>query len=322
VSDRLAGEVAIITGSTHGIGRATALRFASEGASVVVTGRDERAGEEVLQRIDEVAEVGGTGTFVAADLTDPFVGERVLEAAESLGVPTILVNNAASSDLVRNGVDRALSEMEDENWEFILNVNLTGTVRITRTLLRRMAAVGHGAIINISSRAAVSGVPGIDGYTAVKGALESLTRSIAVEYAEYGVRCNAVQVAFVQVVDEREGRAGIDAKKDDRLNRLLLTRPGRPEDVANAVVFLASAEAEFVTGVVLPVDGGASAVSGFPWLSAKPAFGESSGSADALVWSQPRPRGDCSYVSNGHVSNGHAREEVVTAAQHGRRGER
>jgi NAD(P)-dependent dehydrogenase (short-subunit alcohol dehydrogenase family) len=285
VSDRLAGEVAIITGSTHGIGRATALRFASEGASVVVTGRDERAGEEVLQRIDEVAEVGGTGTFVAADLTDPFVGERVLEAAESLGVPTILVNNAASSDLVRNGVDRALSEMEDENWEFILDVNLTGTVRITRALLRRMAAAGHGAIINISSRAAVSGVPGIDGYTAVKGALESLTRSIAVEYAEYGVRCNAVQVAFVQVVDEREGRAGIDAKKDDRLNRLLLTRPGRPEDVANAVVFLASAEAEFVTGVVLPVDGGASAVSGFPWLSAKPAFGESSGSADALVWS-------------------------------------
>jgi NAD(P)-dependent dehydrogenase (short-subunit alcohol dehydrogenase family) len=217
--------------------------------------------------------------------TDPSVGERVLEAAESLGVPTILVNNAASSDLLRNGVDRPLSEMEDENWEFILNVNLTGTVRITRALLRRMAAVGHGAIINISSRAAASGVPGIDGYTAVKGALESLTRSIAVEYAEYGVRCNAVQVAFVQVVDEREGRAGFDAKNDDRLNRLLLTRPGRPEDVANAVVFLASAEAEFVTGVVLPVDGGASAVSGFPWLSAKPAFGESSGSADALVWS-------------------------------------
>ncbi len=295
MSDQLAGEVAIITGSTYGIGRATALRFASEGASVVVTGRDTRAGEEVLQRLDEI---GGKGTFVAADLTDPSVGERVLGAAESLGVPTILVNNAASSDLVRNGVDRALSEIEDENWEFILKVNLTGTVRITRTLLRRMAAVGHGAIINISSRAAVSGVPGIDGYTAVKGALESLTRSIAVEYAGYGVRCNAVQVAFVQVVDEREGRAGIDVTNDDRLNRLLLTRPGRPEDVANAVVFLASAEAEFVTGVVLPVDGGASAVSGFPWLSVKPAFGESSGSAEALVWTSPSPRGDCSRVSN------------------------
>jgi 3-oxoacyl-[acyl-carrier protein] reductase len=181
--------------------------------------------------------------------------------------------------------------MEDENWEFILNVNLTGTVRITRALLRRMAAAGYGTIINISSRAAVSGVPGIDGYTAVKGALESLTRSIAVEYAGYGVRCNAVQVAFVQFVDEREGRAAIDAKTDDRLKRLLLTRPGRPEDVANAVVFLASAEAEFVTGVVLPVDGGASAVSGFPWLSAKPAFGESSGSAEALVWSKPSRHG-------------------------------
>jgi hypothetical protein len=92
-------------------------------------------------------------------------------------------------------------------------------------------------------------------------------------------------------VDEREGRAAIDAKTDDRLKRLLLTRPGRPEDVANAVVFLASAEAEFVTGVVLPVDGGASAVSGIPWLSVKPAFGESSGSAEALVWSKPSRHG-------------------------------
>jgi len=199
--------------------------------------------------------------------------------------PTILVNNAASSDLVRNGVDRALSEIEDENWEFILNVNLTGTVRITRAVLRRMAAAGRGSIINISSRAAASGVPGIDGYTAAKGALEALTRSVAVECAEYGVRCNAVQVSFVQVIDERAGRDSLDANKDDRLSRLLLTRMGRPEDVANAVLYLASDEAEFVTGIVVPVDGGASAVSGVPWVSAKPAFGAASTSSDALVWS-------------------------------------
>ena len=282
MSGRLAGEVAIVTGSTHGIGRATALRFAREGASVVVTGRDQRAGEEVLQ---ELRDLGGVGTFRVADLTDPSVGERVLDAAESLGVPTILVNNAATSDLVRNGVDRALSEIEDADWDYILNVNLTGTVRITRAVLRRMAAAGRGSIINVSSRAAAAGVPGIAGYTAVKGALEALTRSVAVEYAEYGVRCNAVQVSFVKVIDERAGRGSLDAKEDIRLGRLLLTRMGRPEDVASAVLYLASDEAEFVTGVVVPIDGGASAVSGLPWVSAKPPFGRAGTSDEDLVWS-------------------------------------
>ena len=282
MSGRLAGEVAIVTGSTHGIGRATALRFAREGASVVVTGRDQSAGQEVLQQLRDL---GGVGTFLAADLTDPSVGERVLEAAESLGVPTILVNNAASSDLVRSGVDRALSEIEDTDWDYILNVNLTGTVRITRAVLRRMAGAGRGSIINISSRAAAAGVPGIDGYTAVKGALEALTRSIAVEYADYGVRCNAVQVSFVKVIDERAGRGSLDAEEDIRLGRLLLTRMGRPEDVASAVLYLASDEAEFVTGVVVPIDGGASAVSGLPWVSAKPIFGPAGTSEEDLVWS-------------------------------------
>jgi NAD(P)-dependent dehydrogenase (short-subunit alcohol dehydrogenase family) len=282
VSERLAGQVAIVTGSTHGIGRATAIRFAVEGASVVVTGRNKRAGDEVLARI---ADAGGKSVFVAADLIDPSVGERITAAAkDNFGSPTVLVNNAASSDLVRDGTDRALSEIDDSSWSHVLEVNLTGTVRVTRAVLREMSAGAGGSIVNVSSRAARVGIPGIDGYTAVKGALESLTRSIAVEYAEYGIRCNAVQVAFVQVVDERAGRGSLDASNDDRFRRLLLTRTGRPADVANAVLYLASTEAEFVTGVVIPVDGGASAVSGMPWVSAKPHLRPGDNDNESLAW--------------------------------------
>jgi NAD(P)-dependent dehydrogenase (short-subunit alcohol dehydrogenase family) len=279
---RLVGEVAVVTGSSHGIGRATAIRFAAEGANVVVTGRDEAAGDEVL---GQIAGVGGKCVFVRADLTDPDVGDRVIGAAlDAFGPPSILVNNAGSSDLVRNGTDRAISEISDEGWNRVLETNLTGTVRVTRAALASMIAARRGSIVNVSSRAARVGVPGIDGYTAVKGALESLTRSIAVEYAEFEIRCNAVQVSFVRVLDERAGRLSLDAQHDERFRRLLLTRGGRPADVANAVLFLASSEAEFLTGVVLPVDGGASAVSGMPWISAPPAA-DPSRSTDTGAWS-------------------------------------
>ncbi|MCU1486522.1 MAG: Short-chain dehydrogenase [Actinomycetia bacterium] len=269
--ERLAGEVAVVTGSTHGIGRATAITFASEGASVVVTGRDADAGAEVLERI---CEVGGKGLFVLADLLDPAVGEQIVDAAlRVLGPPSILVNNAASSDLVRNGTDRAVSEIEDAAWERILATNLTGPIRITRAVLGPMIRGRGGSIVNISSHAARVGVPGIDGYTAVKGAMESLTRSWATEYAEYGVRCNCIQVSFVQVVDERKGRASLDADNDPRFKSLILTRGGRPPDVAKAALYLVSSDAEFVTGIVMPVDGGAAAMSGMPWVTAKPSTG-------------------------------------------------
>jgi NAD(P)-dependent dehydrogenase (short-subunit alcohol dehydrogenase family) len=269
---RLAGEIAVITGSTHGIGRTTAITFAREGASVMVTGRDAAAGAEVVGQIEEV---GGKGAFVEANLVDPTVGTTITsEVVQRFGPPTILVNNAASSDLVRNGSDRCISEIEDADWAHILDVNLTGPMRVTREVLRQMVPAGRGALLNISSRAARVGVPGIDGYTAVKGAIEALTRSLAVEYGEYGIRCNCIQVSFVQIVDERAGRPSLDADNDDRIKRLLVTRGGRPADVANAALYLVSPEAEFVTGVVMPVDGGAAVVSGMPWVSPRPRVGD------------------------------------------------
>jgi NAD(P)-dependent dehydrogenase (short-subunit alcohol dehydrogenase family) len=268
MSERLKDEIAVITGSTHGIGRTTAITFAAEGASVVITGRDASAGGEVLKRIEEV---GGKGTFVCADLLDADVGTKVVsEAIRAFGPPSILINNAGSSDLVRDGTDRAMSEIEDDNWTRILEVNLTGPMRVTRSVLREMIPAGRGAIVNISSRAARVGVPGIDGYTAVKGAIEALTRSVAVEYADYGIRCNCIQVSFVQVIDERKGRPSLDADKDERIKKMILTRGGRPSDIANAALYLVSRDSEFVTGIVVPVDGGASVVSGMPWVTPRP----------------------------------------------------
>lgn len=280
MGERLLGEVAVITGSTHGIGRMTAITFADEGASVVVTGRDVDAGAEVLGAIDAL---GGKAIFVCADLLEADVGTRlVAEAVRVFGPPTILVNNAGSSDLVRNGTDRAISEIEDANWTRMIEVNLTGPMRVTRAVLREMLAARKGSIVNISSRAARVGVPGIDGYTAVKGAIEALTRSIAVEYSEYGIRCNCIQVSFVQVVDEREDRPSLDADNDDRIKQLILTHGGRPSDVAKAALFLVSRDAEFVTGVVVPIDGGASAVSGMQWVTPRPNLG-----GEAPVIEQP-----------------------------------
>jgi NAD(P)-dependent dehydrogenase (short-subunit alcohol dehydrogenase family) len=268
MGERLKDEIAIITGSTHGIGRCMAIMFAEQGASVVVTGRDGGAGTEVAERITEF---GGKGVFVRADLLDPEVGTTIVsETVAAFGPPSILVNNAGSTDLVRDGTDRAMSEIEDASWSRVLEVNLTGPMRVTRAVLRQMIPAKQGAIVNISSSAARVGVPGIDGYTAVKGATEALTRSLAVEYCAYGIRCNCIQVHLVQVVDERKGRPSLDPGIDERLKRTILTRGGRPSDVASAAVFLASRDAEFVTGVVVPLDGGASAVSGMPWVTPRP----------------------------------------------------
>ena len=243
---RLNGEVALVTGSTAGIGRAIAVRFAEEGASVVVTGRDRARGEETLRRCGERAR------FVAGDLGDPDTAAALVGVAlAEFGGLTILVNNAAGG-----GPDAAAAELGDEQLRGILEIDLVAPLRLCRAALPPLRDCGHGSIINLSSRAASRASRGLAGYISAKGALEALTRSIAVDEAVHGVRCNAISPGYV--VNERR-----DAKMtpEDRARResMHLVGLGEADDVAHAALYLASGESRWLTGVVLPLDGGSSA---------------------------------------------------------------
>jgi NAD(P)-dependent dehydrogenase (short-subunit alcohol dehydrogenase family) len=246
---RLDGEVALVTGSTSGIGAAIAMQFTTEGARVIVTGRDAARGESV------VAQCEGRGAFVAADLADPLAAVALVDATVAqFGALTILVNNAALSQ-----PDGPVAELDDERWLAILDVDLLAPARLCRAAMPHLRACGHGSIVNISSRVASRAVRGSAGYTSAKGALEALTRSIAVDEASHRVRCNAISPGYV--FNERRD-ANITDDERARREAMHLLGLGTGEDVAQAAVYLASSESRWLTGAVLPLDGGSSAARG------------------------------------------------------------
>jgi NAD(P)-dependent dehydrogenase (short-subunit alcohol dehydrogenase family) len=248
MTGRLAGEVALVTGSTRGIGRAVATRFAAEGARVVVTGRDEARGAAV---VEQITAAGGTATFVTADLSDPGAPDWLVGATlDAFGGLTVLVNNAVASDA---GRDAPIGDIDPQTWTRLLAVDLTAAAMLCRAAIRPMRAAGRGSIVNVSSRAADRGTPGRAAYAASKGALNALTRSIAVDYAAAGVRCNAISPGYV-LNDVRD--ADISDADRSRREAMHLTRLATADDIAWAAVWLASRESEVVTGIVLPVDGG------------------------------------------------------------------
>jgi 3-oxoacyl-[acyl-carrier protein] reductase len=246
-SGRLLGEVALVTGATAGIGREIATVFAREGAHVVVSGRSLERGRAV---VDVIQAEGGRAVFRAADLgSEAEVAELVGSAVEELGGITVLVNNAATSDVV----DAAVHDVDTRAWEEILRIDLTAAAWLCRGAVGAMLDAGHGAIVNISSRAGSQGIPAHAAYSAAKGGLDALTRSIAVDYASDGIRCNAIAAGYVlNDVRDRDMTPERRAVLEDRH----LTRIGTARDVANAALFLASSESEWITGITLPVDGG------------------------------------------------------------------
>jgi NAD(P)-dependent dehydrogenase (short-subunit alcohol dehydrogenase family) len=248
---RLQGERALVTGSTSGIGKAIALELGAEGAAVVVHGRDAARGGAV---VEEINAAGGTATFVPADLgTEAACIGLVADAVAAVGGLTVLVNNAVAG--LVDGGDASVADMATPAWEATLRVNVTAPMWLSRAAIPHLRAAGHGSIINISSRQGERPSAGLAAYATSKGALNALTRAIAVEEAPHGIRCTTISPGYV--VNERRD-AEMPAERRERLEKMHLTRLGTAQDIAYAAVYLASRESEYLTGINLQLDGGGS----------------------------------------------------------------
>jgi meso-butanediol dehydrogenase/(S,S)-butanediol dehydrogenase/diacetyl reductase len=266
MAGRLDGKVALVTGSTRGIGRAIAEMFAAEGAAVGVVGRTVDAGEEVER---EIRARGGAALFVRTDLArEDDVAAAVAAIVEEFGLLSTLVNNAAPTELMGPGrTDRSVAEVTDDAWDAIMTVALKALVWTCRHAVSHLAAATGASILNVSSAASLLGVPGLDTYTAAKGAMNALTRSMAVELAPQGIRVNCVLPGMV-LTSPGAWQMMDDPVLGPATRAIHLTRLGVPEDIAHAATFLCSDEAAFVTGVLLPVDGGVTAKMNVPDISA------------------------------------------------------
>jgi NAD(P)-dependent dehydrogenase (short-subunit alcohol dehydrogenase family) len=250
---KLDGKVAIVTGATKGIGRVIAARLAEEGAKVVICGRTAKRGEEVVAAIRNA---GGEARYVQADIgREEDIKAVIRDAVDAYGRLTTLVNNAASTDLI-NRVDGMVGEISLDAWESILRVTLTGTMLMSKYALPAMAEAGGGSIVHISSDASQRPPPEMAAYAAAKAAVNSLSRSIAVEYGHLGIRSNTIINGMIL---PPQSLPLFEADRDlwARLHgQHLVPRLGRREDTAGAVVYFASDDSAFLTGTELPVDGG------------------------------------------------------------------
>jgi NAD(P)-dependent dehydrogenase (short-subunit alcohol dehydrogenase family) len=248
---RLQGKAALVTGAGGGIGAACAVAMAREGAAVAVADIDLAAAQRTAASID--AE-GGRAVALHVDMGDEAsVAAMVEAAAQAFGGLDILHNNAADTKL-SGTLDMPVERVDTTVWDDIFRINLRGTMVATRTAIPHLRK-RRGAIINTSSNAALSGALSHSAYSASKAAINSLTQSIATQHGHEGIRCNAVSPGLIvtAATEEKYVSSGVG---DIMLRHQLVPRLGRPEDIAAAVVFLASEEAAFITGQVISVDGG------------------------------------------------------------------
>ena len=246
--NRLAGKVALVTGGNAGIGEAIAKSFVREGAAVAITGRRQ---EELDRVVREIGPHSGRVIACAGSVTDDgHARSAVAEVVQRFGAVDILINNAGVGEF-----GRRLHELDDETWARVLDVNLTGVFRMTRAAIPEMLKQGRGAIINISSIASLVGIPCLPVYAASKGALDALTRAIAIDYANDGIRCNVVNPGLIATPMAAPLMANPE-QLDPILAHYPIRRPGKPEEVAAMVLYLASDEAAWVTGGTFTIDGG------------------------------------------------------------------
>ncbi len=245
---RFAGKVVVVTGGSRGLGRALVGAFAREGAHVVVGYRSRE--RDATATIDEVRAAGGTATPFAFDVTDTAATAKAFDSVRTdIGAVDVLVNNAGVAR------DNLLPMMSDEDFDQVVDVNLRGAFVCCRAAGKPMIARGDGVIVNVASVSGLRGSPGQASYSASTGGLLALTRSLAAELAPRGIRVNAVVPGYLAT-----GMAArMDRRKlDEGIARTPLGRAGTADEVARAVLFLASSDASYITGQALAVDGGLS----------------------------------------------------------------
>ncbi len=244
---RLAGKIALVTGAQQGIGKAIALAYGREGASVVLNYLDNQAAAEEIA--SQIRALGQRAVPMAGDVARAADVRRMVEAGESLGGIDILVNNAGIFPRVE------FLDMTEVQWDEVLNVNLKGTFLCTQAVAQKLVERGRaGAVINLASSAAFRSSPRGVHYVASKAGIVGVTRATALELAPYRVRVNAIAPGTTDTAQPRYGMSEEELQAAGR--QVPLGRMGAPEDVADLAVFLASEEARHITGQTLHVNGG------------------------------------------------------------------
>ena len=237
-------KIAIVTGGNSGLGFATAKKLCDNGIKTFIIGRSKEKTEEACR------EIGSNAIPVIYDLNDLAGIPAMIRDLTKEGNIDILVNNAGINS------KKEFIEVTDEDFESIIHTNIRSVFAISREVVKVMKNQGGGNIINISSMASQYGIPKVIAYTASKGAIEAMTRAMAVELAQYDIRVNCVAPGFIKTKMSAKALDNDPERKNKVLSRTPMGILGEPSDIADAVYYFASSESKFVTGTILPVDGG------------------------------------------------------------------
>jgi 3-oxoacyl-[acyl-carrier protein] reductase len=245
---RLSGKTALVTGSSRGVGKAIAVAYAREGAKVMVNyTSNEKAAMEV---VEEIQKMGGQARAFKADVAKKEEADAIVQATvDAFGGIDILVNNAGFTR------PAMLLKMTEEQWDAVVNIHMKGPFLCTQAAAQHMAKKNSGKIINVTSVAGIVGTVGQINYSAAKGGVISMTKSMARELSRYNICANVISLGIV-TTDMTEKITTDEKLKEIYMNRILLKRFGEPDDISPAFIFLASDESNYITGQLLCVDGG------------------------------------------------------------------